>query len=196
MFGSRSRAVAVAVAVAGAVALAVTTATTANAVTITSGTGTLTVNQSYLLTLAKQDVIAVPTQAQSVTYSSTTQTVTVVYSANGGDADVTSLSGEVDYSGGLTFFNAENGKHVSLSGLNFQLFFDQFDGTATDGTNVSVLDTIGNRTATVSGTTQTFSASDLAIDSAGASYLNTTLGTSAFHAGDQVGSFTTSYTGS
>jgi hypothetical protein len=186
----------VAVALAGAVALAVTTATTANAVTIASGTGTLTVNQSYLLNLAKQGVIAVPTQAQSVTYNSTSQTVTVVYTANGGDADVNSFSGEVDYNGGLTFLNAENGKHVCLNGLNFQLFFDQFDGTATDGTNVSVLDTAGHRTASVSGSTQTFSASDLAIDSAGASYLNTALGTGAFHAGDQVGSFTTSYTGS
>jgi hypothetical protein len=196
MFGSRTRAVAVSVAVAGAVALAVTTATAANAVTITSGTGTLTVNQSYLLNLAKQGVIAVPTQAQSVTYSSSAQTVTVVYTATGGDADVSSFSGEVDYSGGLTFFNGETGKHVSLSALNFQLIFDSFGGTASDGSMPTVLDAAGHHVATVSGSTQTFAASDLEIDSAGATYLNGVLGTSAFHGGDQVGTFATSYTGS
>lgn len=195
MFGSRTRAVAVSVAVAGAVALAVTTASTANAVTITSGTGTLTVNQSYLLNLAKQGVIAVPTQAQSVTYSSAARTVTVVYAATGGDADVSSFSGEVDYSGGLTFLNGENGKHVSLTGLNFQLIFDSFGGTANDGTTPTVLDAAGHHVATVSGSTQSFGASDLEIDPAGADYLNSVLGTSAFHGGDQVGTFATTYSG-
>jgi hypothetical protein len=194
MFGSRSRVVAASIAVAGAVALALTAAGTANAVTVTGGTGTLTVNDSYLLGLAKQGIVVVPTHTQSVSSNATTKTVTVVYAATGGNADLTAFNGRVLYSGDLTFVNVQNGEHATVSSLNFQVFSDTFAGTANDGTTTAVLDAKGSRQATSSGATQTFSASDLEIDSTGASFLDTALGTTAFSGGDQVGSFTTSFT--
>lgn len=194
MFRSRTRAAAVSIAVAGAVVLAVTTTTAANAVTITSGTGTLTVNQSYLLGLAKQGIIVVPTHTQTLTYDATAKTVAVGYAATGGDADVNSFSGEVDYTGGLTFLNAANGKHVSLNDLFVNIQTDVVSGIESDGVTVAdVLDAAGTHVATISGTTQNLSASDLEIDPSGAAFLDSALGTTAFHGGDAVGSFATSY---
>jgi hypothetical protein len=194
MFGSKSRVVAASIAVAGAVALVVTGATAANAVTIASGTGTLTVNDSYLVSLAKRGIVVVPTGTQTLAINGPAKTLTVTYAATGGDADVNSFSGEVDFNGGLTFLNALNGKHVSLGLLDFNLLFNSFEGTTNDGTTTTaVLDAEGSRVATISGTTQNFTASELAVDSAGATFLDSALGTTAFTGGDVVGSFATSY---
>lgn len=194
MFGSKSRVIAASIAVAGAVALAVSGATAANAVTIASGTGTLTINDSYLVNLAKQGIVVVPTGTRSLAFNGPAKTVTITYAATGGDADVNSFSGEVDFDGGLTFLNALNGKHVSLGLLDFNLLFNSFEGTTADGTTTTaVLDAGGSRVATISGTTQTFTASSLTVDSAGASFLDSTLATTAFTGGAAVGSFATSY---
>jgi hypothetical protein len=191
------RAVAVSVAVAGAVALAVgTTAGTASAATITSGTGTLVVNQSYLLNLVKAGIVAVPTGTQSLAYSGTAQTVTVAYPVTGGTASVVNFAGVVDYSGGLTFINATNGKHVSLGSLAFNLATEAFSGTQAGGSATRVFDAAGQHQAGISGSTQSLTASDLEIDAAGATFLDGALGTTAFQAGDQVGTFATSFVSS
>jgi hypothetical protein len=170
-----------------------TGAGTANAAGIVSGTGTLTVSQSYLLTLARAHIFVTANSAQSVTYNRTAKTVTVVYSVTGGDANVNTFAGAVQYRGGITLYDWATGKKVQLGSLQFDLFNDQFDGTASDGTVVNVLDTDGVQAATANGPAQTFTASALTIDAGGASYLDSALGTTAFNAGDQVGSFATSY---
>lgn len=194
MFSLKPRALAVSLGVVSVVALFGISAGTANAVDITSGTGDLTVNASYLARLAESAVIPVPNGAQSYTINVSARTVSAVFTATGGDADLNNFAGTVDYSGGFTFLNVVNGKFVKLSGLAFDLLNDQVDATRTDGTVVDLFDTVGTRTATVNAdATQTFTAGDLAISDDGAAFLDSALGTTVFHAGDQVGSFTTTF---
>jgi hypothetical protein len=194
LFSLKPRALAASLGVVSVVALCGISAGTANAVDIASGTGSLTVNASYLARLAESAVIPVPNGAQSYTINVSAKTVTAVFAATGGDADVNNFAGTVDYSGGFTFLNVVNGKFVKLSGLAFDLFNDQVDATETNGTVVDLFDTTGARSATVNAdATQTFTASDLAVSDDGATFLNSALGTTVFHAGDQVGAFTTTF---
>jgi hypothetical protein len=184
---------AVSVGVVGAVALFGIGAGTANAVDIASGTGTITVSAAYLAKLAQSFVIPVPNGAQSYTIDPNAKTVSAVFAATGGDADLNNFAGTVAYSGGLTFVNVVNGKQAKLSSLTFDLFNDQVDVTPAGGSPVDLWDAAGDRTAAINGTSQTFTASDLAVSADGAAYLNSALGTHVFHAGDQIGGFGTTY---
>lgn len=188
----RQRAAVLTGAAIGALALVGVSAGIANASTITSGTGTFTVADTYLSQLHSQDISGQATGAQSVTCDQTN--TTVVYSATGGDANLNNSAGSVLYSGGITVKNRQNGKQVQFGNLRFDMFNGQIDATPTSGSEVALLDVGGTVSGQVNGSTQTFSASKLVVDAAGATYLDTALGTTAFHAGDLIGSFTTTYT--
>lgn len=187
------RAAVLSVAAAGVLAVCAATAGVANAQTIAGGTGSLTASASYLGKLAKSLIIVEPTGAQSYTYTPGTNSLTVTYTVTGGDANLNNFAGAVQYSGGLTFLNLANGKQITLSALQFDLFNDQIDGTPAGGVQTDVLETIGNDTVSIDGTTQSLADTDLAISADGAATLNSALGTTVFKADDQVGSFATTY---
>jgi hypothetical protein len=192
LFSLKPRTLAVSIGAVSVLALFGVSAGTANAVDIASGSGTITVSGTYLAKLAHSFVIPVPSGAESYTLDPNAKTISAVFAATGGDADLNNFAGTVTYSGGLTFVNVINGRQAKLSALTFDLFNDQVDATA-GGSTVAVWDTIGDRTAVINPTTQTFTASDLAISTDGAAYLDSALGTTVFHAGDQFGGFATTY---
>ena len=194
MFGSTFRVLALPVVAVGALALLGVTAGQASAETIASGTGTFTVPLSVETTLARAGVVVVASGDASSSYDNTTKTFTTVYNATGGNADVTNFDGTVDYSGGVKVVNVYNGKTATLGALQFDVLDDQIDLTA-NGTANPYLDLGGTQSAAINGTSQSISASELSLDAAGASYLNTALGTCAFTAGTDFGSFTTTYSG-
>jgi len=179
----------VSIAAFGALALAAVTAGTANAGTVTSGTVTLTINDSYLSTLHNNNIDVVPTGAASVTDSN--GMTTVVYNATGGDANLSIGIGHVDYAGGLTVRDESTNQSVQLSSLQFDVFNNQFDAAPSGGSEVALVDPAGPFNTTIGGSPTTFTAGGLVIDAAGASYLNSTLGTTRFQAGQNIGSFAT-----
>ena len=188
MFGSKFRVLALPVVAVGALALLGVTAGQADAETIASGTGTFTVPLSVETTLAKAGVIVEASGDASSSYDSASKTFTVTFTATGGNADVSNFDGTVDYAGGVQVVNVHNGRSVTLDSLAFDLLDDQIDLAGT-----AYLDLGGTQSAAIHGTSQTFSASSLTVDAAGASALNTALGTCAFTAGTEFGSFTTTY---
>ncbi|HEY4454587.1 MAG TPA: hypothetical protein VGN81_09790 [Pseudonocardiaceae bacterium] len=192
MFGSKFRVLALPAVALGALALVGVTAAPAGAETIASGTGTFTVPLSVETALARAGVVVTASGDASASYDNTTKTFTVVYTATGGNADVNNFDGTVDYAGGVKVLNIHNGRTATLSGLEFDVLDDQIVLSA-NGTANPYLDLAGTQGATINGASQTISASDLTLDAAGADYLNTALGTCAFTAGTDFGSFTTTY---
>ena len=180
LFGSKLAWPAIAV---GALALAAI-AVPADAAPAASGTGTITVNLAAQASLAENFVIAVPASDLSVSYDKTANTVSVAYSVTGVGG------GAVNFGdGGATVVNITNGKTVDLVDLTLDLATDQLVFTPEHGSPVAVLDLTGSVTTGSDGV----SASALSVDAAGAADLDGALATTAFHAGSQVGSFTSSF---
>jgi hypothetical protein len=192
MRGPTKRAILTPVVVASALGLIAAGAGIAQA-GVASGTATLTVNTSFLAQLAKSGVAFVPQDYASIAYNASAGTVAVTYNATTGDASLVQFAGTISYTGGLFGFSL-NGRTVEFSSLLFDLTDTQFDGqaSAADG-EVPLVDLAGSQSGNINGLTQTYSASGLAIDPAGAAYLDSALHTEAFVAGQQVGSFSTTW---
>jgi hypothetical protein len=188
---SAKRALVLPVAALSAVALTGLTTGTANASTVSSGSVTLSVNASFLASLAAHGVGFLPSGYSSISYAD--GQVAVSYSATGGDADISTFSGTVSYSGAAYGFDLK-GKTVELGSLLFDLGDTQFDGeSATSGGEVPLVDLAGTQAGNINGTTETYTASGLTLDAAGAAYLDSALGTSAFVSGEDVGSFSATW---
>jgi hypothetical protein len=186
------RILALPVAALSAVALTGLVAGTASASTVTSGSVTLTVNASFITALAEHGIVFVPNGYSSISYAN--GAVSVTYTATSGDADISTFSGTVSYSGGICGFDLKNGKHVDLSSLLFDLGDTQFDGqTSASGGEVPLVDLAGSQSGNISGTTETYAATDLTLDAAGAAYLDSALGTKALTGGEDVGSFSATW---
>ena len=182
------RILALPVAALGAVALTGLVAGTAGASTVTSGSVTLTVNASFLTALAQHGVAFVPKDYSSISYAG--GEVAVTFAATSGNADISTFSGTIAYSGGICGFDLKSGKSIELGSLLFDLGDTQFDGQGSAAAGeVPLVDLAGTQSGDIVGTTETYSASDLVLDAAGASYLNGALGTKAFSSGEDVGSF-------
>ena len=192
MRNSAKRAIALPVAALSAVALTGIAANSASATTVASGSVTLNVNVSFLEALAKYGVALAPTSYSSV--SSTSSQVSVTYAVTGGTADVSTFSGSLSTSGGICAFDAKTKKSTQISALLFDLGDTQFDGqTATSGGEEPLVDLAGTQSGNINGTTETYAASDLTLDAVGAADLNAALGTTAFVAGEDVGSFSATW---
>jgi hypothetical protein len=190
------------VAVTGAVALVGVVDGTANATvasssanaTVTSGTGTIHMARSYIHHMAAHNIATRELNAQS---TSTARTFTsTVYSAIGGDADLRTSTGAVQYSGGTLLTNTVTGKQLELQDIKYDVANGQIDYLVmvTGGTPIAAFDLAGCQQWTINGDTQTYSASKLLVSAAAASALDGYFDTNAFHAGDVMGSFTTTYT--
>ena len=178
----------------GAAGLVALTPVAANAA-VSGGTVTLTVKASFISQLAHSGVAIVPSNAASVTFNSD-GSVTIVYNATGGDANLVQSAGSINYTGGILGFSVNrNGFHsVSLGSLLFDLTDSQFDGATSTSGETPLVDLAGSQFGLINGSTQSYSASDLQVDAAGAALLDSALHTSAFAAGQSVGSFTTTWT--
>jgi hypothetical protein len=159
---------------------------------ITAGSVTLTFSDSFTDTLRAAHVHITESGAASVT-NGPDHTLNITYSATGGTASLVSFSGVVDFSGGLTFTQSRTKDSADLGGLEFDLTNGVFDVAPAAGGETPLLDLGGTQFGNVSGAVQSYSASELALDPAGAAWLNSALGTTAFTAGAVVGSFSATW---
>jgi hypothetical protein len=162
---------------------------------VSAGTITLTINDSYLLQLAKAGVVVVPQDAASVTYSSTADTVAITFTVTGGDGSLDNYAGSVDASGALLALSIDKGLHaVDLGSLNFNVYNDSFDATASGGSDTPLVDLNGDVSASIADPAQSISADQLTIDPAGATLLNADLHTKTFTANENIGTFSAAWT--
>jgi hypothetical protein len=160
----------------------------------TSGTVTVTVPLSYIAQLAKAGVVAFPVPLSELSVDKSAQTVTITFTVTGGNGDVSVFFGQVNLSGTIVIVN-DQGTQVTLGSLDLNLANGVIEGTpAGSSTPVPLLDLNGNVGFSVNGTSETYSASELDVDPAGAAYLNSALHSSAFVAGQNVGSLAASWT--
>jgi hypothetical protein len=139
-----------------------------------TGTATITFSTKFLAHLAQWGIIVIPenpaTSSDTAGYDAFTTPVT------GGNGSDTNFSGDVNLGGGLTIIDATTGQAVHFTSLEL----DYFDGVITgvpEGTTTTVwiADIAGNLATSNATGTETFTASQLALDPAGVTYLNTTL---------------------
>jgi hypothetical protein len=199
---SLARALAAPVAAAGIVAGAAFAAPAAQAQTVnidTGGTVAITVPLSYVAQLAKAGIVAIPTPLSEVSVSKSSKTATITTNVTGGDADVSVLYGSLDMSGKLHFANVHPVRVVSLGSMQLDINDSEVLATpAGSSTPVVLLDVTGDITTSVTpgttSTTDTYDSDQLVIDPAGAAYLDTKLHTSAFKAGQTVGTLSATWT--
>jgi hypothetical protein len=182
------------VACLGLAAAAAVAAPAALAQTDTGGTVTVTVPYSYIVQLAKAGVVEVPLPPASLSSSTSNQTVTATFPVTGGDGDVSVFNGSLDLGGTLDLVSIK-GHLVTLSNLQFNLSSGTISATpGGSSTPVTLYDIAGSVTIGPGATSQTYSSTALDVDPAGASYLDSALGTSAFTAGQDVGTFDAAWT--
>jgi hypothetical protein len=169
----------------------------------TSGTVALTISLSYLAQLAKAHVIVFPTPLSELSVNKTNHTATITTTVTGGDADVSVFVGSLNMSGKIHFVRfCRAAKKATLG--NVQLDIGDADLVATpagSSTPVVLLDVSGDVAFAFTpsptnplSATDTYSSDQLVVDPAGAAYLDSTLGTKAFKAGQTVGSVSATWT--
>lgn len=186
----RMAALAVAGATAGGLIVAGAGAASAD---VTGGTVTLTVNESFIAQLAEAGVVVIPENTASITLDNTNNTVSIAYTATGGIGDLTYDGGTVNLSGALLAFSFR-GHSETLNSLEFDVGNASFDGATSSGAETPLLDLAGTESAGIDIPSETLTATQLTIDAAGAALLNGALHTNAFSAGENVGSFSASWT--
>jgi hypothetical protein len=190
------------VAAAGAAALIAAAAPSAfaatgsDAIVDSNGSVSITVPASYVVQLAKAGVIAFPTPLSDLSFDNSTSNVTVTFQSSGGDADVSVFYGTLNLTGNLQVAGYQG--HVTLSNLGLDVANADIEGTPSgSSTPVALLDLRGN-SSSFSGTlptyNETYDSSALEVDPAGAAYLNSALHSTAFQAGQQVGTLAASWT--
>lgn len=198
-FGRGSRLAVLGAGIATAAALALSFAAPALAdTTDTGGTATITFSLPYLEHLTKAGILVLPAAPASGSYASGFYNATL--NVTGGNAEVNNFFGALKIGGGkLRLVNASNGKTVILAGFSFNFN----DGTLSakpvgSTTRVTIADVGGDLSESEQGTppdvTENFACDQLPVDAAGATFLDTALGTKAFTAGDDLGGFTTTFT--
>jgi hypothetical protein len=204
---SLARILAVPAAAAGIVAgtaFAAPSAFAASSLNVTSGTVAVTVNDSYIAQLAEAGVVEYPVPLSDLSADNTNKTVTATFNATGGNGNLAVDFGAVNLAGQVVVRD-KNGKSVTLSNLTLNVRGGDFQGTPAGSSTPVPLWDLHNQIASWTGTTpsptftDTWQAQNLVVDAAGAAYLNSALGTTAFQAGQTVGTlnatWTDSYTG-
>jgi hypothetical protein len=171
--------------VLGGIAVA---APAASAQTDTGGTVAITVPFSYVEQLAKAGVVEFPVPLSELSINTTNQTATVTFTVTGGDGNVNVFLGSLDLSGSVVIADA-NGNEVTFNNLQLNLQEGEIVGTPQgSSTVVPLLDVAGTISSVPGITSQSYNASELNVDPAGVSYLNSALNTSAFNDTADVGS--------
>ncbi len=140
------------------------------------GTGSATVNIStkFLSHLAKWGIILLPESPVSSSDKAGVDAFT--FQVSGGDGTDTTFSGSIGLSGGLTFIDGITGQAVHFRNLKIDYLDGDLSGIPEGGTTaVPIADFSGNLSVDNAPGTETFSSSQLTLDPAGASFLDTTL---------------------
>jgi hypothetical protein len=172
----------------------VSVATPASAATVTAGTTTVSVQLSFVVNAAQAGIIAIPLKPATSQFNSTTNNVDIAFPVTGGDGNVATLTGFVQHSGALLLVNVHNGKSVKLTSMAFDVSNTVFTFTPGGGAPAVALFEIGGVTSSQTGTTNTYTATSLGIHPDGASYLDSTLGTSYFTPDQLVGGIASTWT--
>jgi hypothetical protein len=159
----------------------------------TGGTASIAINHATVTGLARDGIVLLPRAPGGASAGRNREIVALTVS--GGDGNYVDTAGSVDLAGGLVFTDAATGRSVTVSSLAFSYDAGTIGGVA--GTRHVALVSVGGALSGSSNAgppaTQTFTASELLVTASGARYLNSQLHTSYFKAGQQVGSFTTTY---
>jgi hypothetical protein len=191
---SIARLLAASTVLAGVGAGAAAVAPAASAATDTSGTVAITLPDSYVAQLAKAGVVEFPVPLSELSADSSAKTVTVTFTVTGGNADERADFGSLDLSGTVDVVDA-NGNTLTLGTLQLNLRAGTISAVPAGGTTaVPLLDLGGGGTAGPGSTTQTLTEPGLLIDPAGATYVNNALDTTAFTAGQNIGSLAATWT--
>jgi hypothetical protein len=163
----------------------------------TGGSVSITVPLSFVEQLAKAGIVEFPVPLSDLSVNTSNETATATFTVTGGDADVSIFYGSLDLSGSVDVGDA-NGNLLTLGGLQLDVEGAELVATpAGSSTPVVLLDLRDNTSQITHGTSSTtdvYDSSDLVVDPAGAAYLDSALGTSAFQAGQQVGTLSSSWT--
>lgn len=174
---------------------------TADVDPVTGGTTTISIPLAAEFGDDASGIYALPTTPASLAYDPVAKVVNYSYPVTGGDASVNTFFGTLKHAGGLLVGRADSRRTVLLSDLVFNIEDDTVSATvpalvkSAAPTKVVFFDALGNHEL-AAGTPETFTASDLELDPAGAKYLDTALHTRLFKAFAHVGSFATSFTNS
>jgi hypothetical protein len=159
----------------------------------TNGTASIAINHATVTRLARAGIVLLPTAPGGASAGGSREHVTLP--VNGGDGNYVGTSGSVDLAGGLVFTDGATGRSVTVTSLVFSYDAGTIGGVA--GTRHVAILSVGGALSGSSNAgppaTQTFAASELIVTASGARYLNSQLHTKSFKAGQQVGSFATTY---
>ncbi len=168
---------------------------------VTGGTTTISVPLSAEFG-ALSPIYALPTASASLSYDPSAKELDYSYPVVGGDASVNTFFGTLKLDGGLVIGKRGSRTTVTLTNLVFNIEDDTVTATvpALPGSTpapvtVVFFDALGNHDLAV-GPPETFTASELRLDPAGAKYLNTALHTKLFKKSHLVGTFAASFTNS
>ncbi len=177
---------------AGVVVIA--TAGTASA-DATSGTTTLTITSSYVSTAASAGVVAAGADGASTGYDSGTGAISYAFPVTGGDANVVNFTGQLTHQGSLVIADFKTKRSIKVTDLRLDYINNVVSGQLPGVAGQTALfDLDGFGASTSSPTAQSYTASALDWDAAGAAALDQALRTAFIKAGATAGSFATSYT--
>ncbi|MFJ9693815.1 hypothetical protein [Kitasatospora sp. NPDC101183] len=183
-------AVVLALTAASGAASADTTAT----VTPAAGQAVVTTDVNFLSGAALNGIVIIPLQPANPAYAQATG-LTLTFPVSGGSANIPAFDGDVQFGGGLLFFNLTTGKSVTFKQLDYSAANGYFTAVPDGSTaRVPVLDAAGNDVFSHSGLTQTLTSDSFEVDAVGAKYLDANLGTTYFKGGQKVGTLALSYT--
>jgi len=181
---------------AGVAALVIGSAGVASADTVvTGGTTTISVPAATAAAAVRAGIVATLTDPATATYNQQTSAIDAAFPVTGGTADVKTFTGTLEHGGSVVFANYNKNKKVTITNLTLDFVTNQISGVLSGSTTpVTLFDLGGQGSSSVSGQTQTYSASEFDVDPGGATALDTALKTSYFTAGQNLGSFTTTFT--
>ncbi|WP_380277794.1 hypothetical protein [Kitasatospora purpeofusca] len=157
----------------------------------TPSTGSAVVNSSttFLKDQALNGIIVIPLPSATPSYDSTTG-INTTFQVTGGSADLLNFYGDIELGGGLLFVNIFTGKSVTFNQLHFNVNLWSLTGVPVGSTDaVKLLDPKGRLQLGGTSANSTLASSDLQLDAAAATYLDTKLKTDFFKGGQSVGSF-------
>jgi hypothetical protein len=195
-FGRKSRLAALGAGLMTAAALAVSASGPALADTAdTGGTATISLTSTYLLNLAKSNVIVLPGAPVTSSFANGLDAYTLP--VTGGNGEVSIFFGKVDFGGSLVLLNGKAGKTVTITNVQLNFFTGALTGQLPGGTTQTALGYFGGNEATSTSAgppaTESFSADQLNLSGKAAKALNTDLNTTAFARGTDIGTFATTF---
>ncbi|MFJ1791865.1 hypothetical protein [Kitasatospora griseola] len=182
-------------AAAAGLALSVTAASATSASAApAAGNAVIHESNAFFQQAAQAGIVAVPLPTATAGYDSASG-LSASFPVTNGSGSLAEFWGSIQFGGGLLFVDARTGSAVAFRQLAFSSDTYQVVGVPDGSTTpVALFTPAGETVVTRTGTTQNLSAASLALDPAGAQFLDSKLRTSFFTAGQSVGTFTVTYT--